>query len=57
VRVHGDTAVVHYRIRGWGQVVGKAQGGQFRVTRVFVRRDGRWQCIAAQWTNVAEAAR
>jgi ketosteroid isomerase-like protein len=56
VRVHQDTAVVHYRIRGKGQAAGKPQGGLFRATRIFVRRDGRWQCVAAHWTNVPEAA-
>jgi ketosteroid isomerase-like protein len=55
VRIYGDTAVVHYRIGGKGQAAGKAQSGQFRATRIFVRRDGRWQCVATHWTMLPEA--
>ena len=57
VRIYGDTAVVHYRIRGKGQAAGKPQSGLLRVTRIFVRRGGRWQCVAAHWTVVPENAR
>lgn len=57
VRVYGDTGVVHYRIRGKGQAAGKTQTGLLRVSRVFVRRDGRWQCVAAHWTMASEGAK
>jgi ketosteroid isomerase-like protein len=54
VRIYGDTAIVHYRIRGRGQAAGTPQSGLLRTTRIFVRRDGRWQCVAAHWTVVTE---
>ena len=57
VRVYGDTAVVHYRIRGMGQAAGKPLSGLKRATRIFVRRDGRWQCVAAHWTAVLEPSK
>ena len=42
VRVHGDVAVLMARL------VSEAGGLQLDATNVFVRRDGRWQMIAAQ---------
>ncbi len=48
IQVHGDTAVVWFR----RSLVGPSKGERLEVTYryldVFVRRDGRWQCIASQ---------
>jgi ketosteroid isomerase-like protein len=52
VRVYGDTAVVHYRLLGKARVAGRETEGAFRTLRVFVRRNGRWQCVASQYTMV-----
>ena len=54
VRVYGDTAVV----TGLGTRSGSYQSKPFTDRRflwtdVFVRRDGRWQCVASQGTLVA----
>ena len=54
VRVYGDTAVV----TGLGVRSGTYQGAPFSDRRflwtdIFVRRDGRWQCVASQGTVVA----
>ena len=54
VRIYGDTAVV----TGLGTRSGTYQGKPFTDRRflwtdVFVRRDGRWQCVASQGTVVA----
>lgn len=48
VRVHGDTAIVWFTRR----LVGPSKGLRLEVVHryldVFVRRDGRWQCVATQ---------
>jgi hypothetical protein len=51
VRLYGDTAIVTTR----GAHKGKDQQGAFEsqvlVTRVFLRRDGRWQLATTQGTS------
>jgi ketosteroid isomerase-like protein len=48
VQVHGDTAVVWFTRR----LVGPSKGQRLEVVHryldVFVRRDGRWLCVATQ---------
>jgi ketosteroid isomerase-like protein len=52
IQVHGDTAVVWFR----RSLVGPSKGERLEVTYryldVFVRRDGRWQCVASQSLKV-----
>ena len=52
VRVYGDTAIVTYR----STAKGKDQDGpideQRRWTRIFVRKDGRWQLVHSQGTTI-----
>ena len=52
VRSYGDTAVVTGRSTVKGMDNGKDIGGQFRYTRVYVKRQGRWQLVATQSTNI-----
>ena len=52
-RVYGSTAVVNDLLAVKGQISGRRVDGQVRVLRVFVKRGGRWQCVAAQYTSVA----
>jgi uncharacterized protein (TIGR02246 family) len=53
VRVYGDTAVVTGRSVPKGRdSKGQAITGRFRFTRVWVRRDGRWQVVAFQSTRI-----
>jgi uncharacterized protein (TIGR03067 family) len=52
VRVYGDSAVVTYRSTAKGQDPQGAFDEQRRWTRVFVRRDGRWQLVHAQGTPI-----
>jgi uncharacterized protein (TIGR02246 family) len=52
VRLHGDTAIVTGRNAVKGQNERGAREGQTRWTRVFVRRDGRWQLVAFHATSV-----
>ena len=51
VRVYGDTAVVMGRGRRSGTFKGTPfKDREISYTDVFVRRDGRWQCVASQGT-------
>jgi len=42
VRWYGDVAVLTYRYHSNETYKGRDAGGDFRVTRIFVKRDGRW---------------
>ena len=50
VRVFGDAAVATARGVVKGRYKGQDASGQFRYTRVWIRRGGRWQAVAAQST-------
>jgi ketosteroid isomerase-like protein len=52
VRLYGDVAVVTGRDTSQGTLLGHAVSGQSRFTDVFVKREGRWQCVASQATSV-----
>jgi hypothetical protein len=54
VRVYGDTAVLTGRVTQKGQFLGQDSSGQYRFTRVYVKRNGRWQAAAFQSTRIAE---
>jgi uncharacterized protein (TIGR02246 family) len=45
--VLGDMAIVHGLATEQSSVAGKDTSGQYRYTDVFVKRDGRWQCVTA----------
>ena len=55
VRVYGDAAIVlaheHSSIIRNGQEI----GGNFRTSRTYIRRDGRWQLVHIQATRIVEA--
>jgi ketosteroid isomerase-like protein len=54
IKVHpyGDTAVVTGRSTAKGQDNGKDISGTTRYTRVYVKRQGRWQLVATQITRI-----
>ncbi|MBA3572409.1 MAG: nuclear transport factor 2 family protein [Pyrinomonadaceae bacterium] len=52
VHAYGDTAVVTGRNTAKGLDNGKDIGGQFRYTRVYVKRQGKWQLVATQATRI-----
>lgn len=54
VHAYGDTAVLTGRSTVKGQDNGKDISGQYRYTRVYVKRQGRWQLVATQLTRIAE---
>jgi Domain of unknown function (DUF4440) len=45
-RMHGDMALVLCEYRQTGTVGGVGRSGDFLVTDIWVRRDGRWQVAA-----------
>ena len=50
VRIYGDVAVLQGITDNSGTMGGMPFAGRIRYTRVFVRRDGRWQAITMQHT-------
>lgn len=51
VRVYGETAIVTALTRTRGKFMGQDFSTHERVTDVFVRQDGRWQCVLSQLTS------
>lgn len=51
IRVYGDTAVVWFTLRLTGPKDGRPTVLLLRYVDVFVRRDGRWQCVSSQSTR------
>ncbi len=56
VKIYGETAVVWFTLRLVGIRQGERAEVAFRYTDVWVRRDGRWQCVSTQSTRVSDAA-
>lgn len=54
VRPYGDVAVVTGVNISHGTLHGYASSSRSRFTDVFVKRDGRWQCVASQTTALAK---
>jgi ketosteroid isomerase-like protein len=52
VRTYGDLAIVTGRNTTTGTLEGGPANAQTRFTDVFVKRDGRWQCIHSQITPI-----
>jgi hypothetical protein len=52
VRIYGDVAVLQGIADNTGTFRGFPFSGRIRYTRIFVRRDGRWQAVAMQQTSV-----
>ena len=57
VRVYGDSAVVSAVTRSKGKFMGQEFSTQERATDVFVKRDGRWQCVLTHLTRFNEMRR
>ena len=55
IRVFGGTAVVTGRSVLAGSYQGKRASVTQRFTDVFVKRDGRWQAVASQGTQIAQS--
>ncbi len=53
VRVYGDAAVVTGKADVKGTLGGQDATGQVVFTRVYVKKDGRWQSVSFQQTRIA----
>jgi ketosteroid isomerase-like protein len=53
VRVYGNTAVITGKADVKGTLAGNDATGQIMFTRVYVKKDGRWQSVAFQQTRVS----
>jgi hypothetical protein len=53
VRVYGTAAVMTYRYVAKENYKGQDERGDYRITRVFALKDGRWQIVAGQETRIA----
>ncbi len=52
VAIYGDTAVVWFTLHLVGLRQGQESELTLRYTDVWIRRDGRWQCVSAHSTRV-----
>ena len=52
VAIYGDTAVVWFTLHLVGLRQGQEAELTLRYTDVWIRRDGRWQCVSAHSTRV-----
>lgn len=52
VKIYGKTAVVTFAITWNGNFRGNDISGPQRMTDVFVKRAGHWQCVASQATRI-----
>lgn len=53
VRLYGITGVVVGRTVNEGRRGDRDVSGDFRYTRVYVKRNGRWQAVLAQYTRIS----
>ena len=54
VRVYGDSAVVTAITSTKGKFMGQEFSTRERATDVFVKREGRWQCVLTHLTRLPE---
>jgi len=54
VRVYGSTAVISGLSTEKSQLMGSDTSGQYLFTDTWIKRDGRWQCVATHLSEVAE---
>jgi ketosteroid isomerase-like protein len=53
IQLHGETAVVLFTLHLSGPVQGRPTEVALRYLDVWVKRDGRWQCVASQSTRIS----
>ena len=54
VRVYGDAALVTAQSKSKGKYKGQVFETHERSTSVYVRKEGRWQCVLTQLTPIAK---
>ena len=55
VHVYGDVAILRYRYQSNETYKGRDDSSDDVLTRIFARRDGRWQMVGGQETRVSAA--
>lgn len=53
IQMHGETALVWFTLHLRGPVQGRPTDVVLRYLDVWVKRDGRWLCVASQSTRVS----
>ena len=53
VRIYGEVAILTYRCQIKETYKGQDVGGDFRITRIFVKRHGRWKMVGGQDTKIS----
>ena len=53
VRIYSIVAVMTYRCQIEENYKGQDVGGNFRITRIFVKRDSRWKMVGGQDTKIS----
>ena len=53
-RIYGDAAVVNGRMTAKQTFKGQDISGRYQCTDVFIRKAGRWQCVAIHLSAIAE---
>ena len=53
MRVYGNVVIVNARTINKGHRRDRDVSGEFSYTRVYVKRDGRWQAVLSQYTRPA----
>jgi len=53
IRVYGDAAVATYTVKVKGTNKGQDMSGNYRLTRVFVKRNRKWQEVAFHQTRIS----
>lgn len=54
VRIHGDAAVVTWKVTLKLTYKGQDGSGQYRGMTVYAKRGGQWQSVASQATKIAQ---
>lgn len=57
VRVYGDAAVMTYAYRSTEQYQGREEDGDYRITRIFIRKNGNWRIVSGHETRIATTGR
>jgi len=54
LRIYGDTVLVHGFTRRKGEAPGRKLDGTYRFTRLWVKKDGRWQVVHTHLTKAPQ---
>jgi hypothetical protein len=53
IRIYGNAAVLTYRYVSKESYKGQVESGDDRITRVFAKKNGRWQIVAGHETRIS----